>query len=137
MDSHLGSDRGLQLRNSEGLARAREIYTKVIRATIVYGASVWHEPSEAAANPRGIASYLSTVQSEYLCTVTGGYRATQVQYLEVEVAVLPIYIYLNKRVVEFETRLEYTGIARKVRSACTTVVTRLRRQRTRTRPIGL
>jgi Reverse transcriptase (RNA-dependent DNA polymerase)/Endonuclease-reverse transcriptase len=118
------------------LARAREIYTKVIRATIAYGASAWHEPSEAAANPRGIASHLSTAQSECLRTVTGGYRATQIRHLEVEAAVPPIHIYLNKRVAEFESRLEYTGMARKVRCACTAVATRLRRRRTRIRPIG-
>ena len=109
---------------------------KVIRATIAYGASAWHEPSEAAANPRGIASHLSTAQSECLRTVTGGYRATQIRYLKVEAAVPPIHIYLNKRVAEFESRLEYTGMARKVRCACTAVATRLRRRRTRIRPIG-
>ena len=92
--------------------------------------------SEAAANPRGIASHLSTAKSKCLRTVTGGYRATQTRHLEVEAAVLPIHIYLNKRVAVFESRLEYMGMARKVRCACTAVATRLRRQRTRIRPIG-
>lgn len=118
------------------LARAREIYTKVIRATIAYGASAWHEPSEAGANPRGIANHLSTAQSDCLRTVTGGYRATQIRHLEVEAATPPIHIYLNKRVAEFESRLEYTGMAKKVRSACAAVASRLRRQRTRIRPVG-
>jgi hypothetical protein len=120
------------------LARAREIYTKVIRATIVYGASAWHEPSETGANPKGIASHLSTAQSQCLRTVTGAYRATQTRHLEVEAAVPPIHIYLNKRVAEFESRLEHTGMAEKIRRACEVVATRLRRQRTRTRtrPVG-
>ena len=81
--------------------------------------------SEAAANPRGIASHLSTAQSKCLRTVTGGYRATQTRHLEVEAAVLPIHIYLNKRVAEFESRLEHTGMAKKVRSACAVVATPL------------
>ena len=110
------------------LARAREIYTKVIgaRAAIGYGASAWHEPSEAGATPRGVARYLDTVQSDCLCTVTGGYRVTQVRYLEVEAVVLLIDIYLNKRVVEFENQLELTGMLNKVYSTCIPIVNWLR-----------
>jgi len=108
------------------LARAREIYTKVIRAAVAYGASAWHEPGDI--KPKGIARHLTTAQSECLRTVAGAYKATQVRHLEVETAVPLIDLYLSKRLAEFEQRLEHTGIAQRVRSACAAIANRLRRQ---------
>ena len=113
------------------LTRARELYTKVIRAALVYRASAWHRVSEAEANPKGIARHLAPLQSQCLRVVTGGYRATQIRHLEAEAAVPPIDIYLNKRVAEFETRLEQTGMIQRIHSASTAVATRLRQQRGR------
>ena len=37
---------------------AREIYTKVIRSALSYGAGVWHHPTEQ--KPKGIAKQLAT-----------------------------------------------------------------------------
>ena len=47
------------------LARAREIYTKVIRNAVAYGAAVYHSPA-VGGKPRGIARSLATVQSKCL-----------------------------------------------------------------------
>ena len=41
------------------LTRAREIYTKVIRAAMVYGAPVYHIPTEEGGKPRGLARNLA------------------------------------------------------------------------------
>jgi hypothetical protein len=110
--------------------RAREIYTKVIRAALAYGASAWHDPGDA--RPKGPARSLAVIQSQCLRTVTGAYQATQIRHIESEAAVPPIDIYLNKRVAEFEARLESTGMAQRVRDACAAVASRLlRRQRRR------
>jgi hypothetical protein len=40
------------------LLRAREIYTKVIRSAMAYGAGVWHHPTEQKV--KGIARNLAT-----------------------------------------------------------------------------
>ena len=111
------------------LLRAREVYTKVIRSALTYGAGVWHHPTEQRV--KGIARKLATTQSQCLRVVAGAYRATPVRLLEVETAIPPLDLYLNKRVVEFEQRLESTGKNGIISAACNRVATRLQRQRKR------
>ena len=198
MDSHLGSDGGLQLRNSEGahatpttpvrfgnaviapiqegqflgiwldrklrwrghlaavkrkfatqqfaltrlaastwgcsLIRAREVYTKVVCSALAYGAGVWHQP--AKHRPKGIVAKLAASQSSCLRVVTGAYRATPVHLLEAEAAVTPLDIYLNKRVADFEVRLERTGMGTLIRTACSRVAAKLYQCRRNSRPGG-
>ena len=50
------------------------------------------------------------------------YRATQIRYLEVEVVVPPLDLYLNKRLAEFEHRLQSSSIVQLVKGACTAIV---------------
>ena len=109
------------------LARAREIYTKVIRSLITYGASAFHTPSKNN-KPRGIARNLASAQSRCLRVVAGAYRATPVRSLETETYVPPIDLYLNKRLADFEERLERTGKADLIRTACAAIATQLRRR---------
>ena len=73
------------------LVRAREIYTKVIRAAMVYGAAAYHTPTEAGGKPRGIARALMTQQSSCLRVVLGAYKATPIRQLEVEASVPSIF----------------------------------------------
>jgi len=114
------------------LARAREVYTKVIRNALAYGASAWHTPSED--KPRGIARSLLTAQSSCLRVVAGAYRATPIRSLEVETHIPPLDIYLNRRVADFEARLEASGKGNLIRNACTAIAARLRRRGHRPRP---
>ena len=71
------------------LLRAREIYTKVIRSAIAYGAGVWHHPT-TDQRVKGIARKLATTQSQCLRVVAGAYRATPVRFLEAETATPPL-----------------------------------------------
>jgi hypothetical protein len=98
---------------------AREIYTKVIRSAIVYGAGIWHHPTEQKV--KGIAQNLATTQSQCLCVVCGAYCATPVRFLEVETATLLLDLYLNKWVTDFERRLERTGKGDLIRAICNRV----------------
>src|SRR5436190_13930238 len=92
------------------MARAQEIYTKVVRSAIAYGASAYHTPADLGKKtPKGIAKGLLTTQSNCLWVVAGAYLATPVRSLEMETWVPPLDIYLNKRVADFEARLEHTG----------------------------
>jgi hypothetical protein len=109
------------------LLRAREVYTKVIRSAIAYGASAFHTPSRNN-KPKGIAQDLATAQSRCLRVVAGAYRATPVRSLETETFVPPIDLYLNKRLADFEERLERTGNAALIRTACATIAAQLRQR---------
>jgi hypothetical protein len=115
------------------LRSAREVYTKVIRSALAYGASAFHTPTPLGGRPKGAAKSLNSVQTKCLRTVTGAYRATPARSLETEAVVPPLDLYLNKRVADFEARLEASGMATKIQAACTAVRIRLR-QRRRGRP---
>ena len=114
------------------LLRAREIYTKVIRSAIAYGAGVWHHPT-TDQRVKGIARKLATTQSQCLRVVAGAYRATPVRFLEAETATPPLDLYLNKWVADFERRLERTGKGELIQAVCNRVATRLQQRRQRRR----
>ncbi len=92
------------------LVRARELYTKVVRSALAYGASAWHQPTEGG-KIKGITSSLQAAQTRCLRSVAGAYRATPVHCLESELAVPPLDLYLNKRATDFNLRLEASGTA--------------------------
>src|SRR5208337_3820453 len=113
--------------------RARELYTKVVRNAIAYGASAWYIPSREG-ELRGIASRLLTKQSRYLRTVTGTYLAIPIYCLEQEVNIPPLDIYLYKKVADFEARLQTSGIVRLISNSTATIASWLRRRRHRPKP---
>jgi len=113
--------------------RAREVYTKVIRAAIAYGASAYHKPAKTAGQAKGIAKKLAPEQSACLRSVLGAYKRTPVRSLETEANVPPLDLYLNKRLADFEARLETTGKGQLIRNASTLVATRLKSRRGRPR----
>jgi hypothetical protein len=86
------------------LAKAREVYSKCIRAAIAFGASTYHKPTEPGGKPQGIARELGKAQNNSLRIVTGAYKATPIRHLETETWVPPIDLYLNKRKADFERR---------------------------------
>src|SRR6266516_8162521 len=88
-----------------GLIRARELYIKVVRSIIAYGASAYHQPTLVGGKPRGLAIRLEKEQNGCLQVVAGAYKATPIRNLEVETLVPPLDLYLNKRLAEFENRL--------------------------------
>jgi len=65
------------------VARARQLYTAIIRSTIAYGAGVWHQEDRSEqSQPKGLASKLGTTQSKALRVILGAYRDTPVRSLE-------------------------------------------------------
>ena len=80
----------------------------------------------AEHKPKGITAKLATSQTGCLRVVVGAYKATPVHLLEAEVVTPPLDIYLNKRVADFEARLERTGLGALIRNTCSEVAARLR-----------
>lgn len=91
-------------------ARAKEIYTKVVRSAIAYGASAWHTYSREA-KAKGLASRLLAEQSRCLRVVAGAYKATPIPLLEVETGCPPLDVYLDERLAAFEQRLRSSPAA--------------------------
>ncbi|KAM4063456.1 reverse transcriptase (RNA-dependent DNA polymerase) [Hirsutella rhossiliensis] len=111
------------------LSRAREIYTKVIRSAIVYGGPAFHTPTPSNGRPRGVARALCSLQTTCLRTVAGAYKATPTRSLETETEVPPLDLYLNERLARFQSRLETSGMAARLRLACAKVSSVLRKRK--------
>jgi len=107
------------------LPRAREVYAKVIRSAIAYGATAFHKVTEPGGNAVGIAGSLRKEQTQCLRTVAGAYRATPVRALETETFVPPLDLYLNGRVAQFEGRIEESGMGQLIRDSCATIARKL------------
>jgi hypothetical protein len=90
------------------LARAREVYSKCIRSAIAYGASSFHTPTPAGgtSKPKGPAKALAKAQNRSLRIVAGAYKTVPIRSLETETWVPPLDLYLNKRLADFEARLQ-------------------------------
>ena len=86
--------------------RAREIYTKVIRSVVAYSAGAFHNPYR----PR-YTKALAPAQATALRTILGAYKATSIRSLELDAFCPPLEIYLNKRVADFERRMQVSGLA--------------------------
>ena len=99
------------------LQRAREVYTKVIRSAIAYGAIAYHTLTKPGEPAKGIARELAATQSACLRVVTGAYKATPTHHLEAEANVPPLDLYLNQRVGQLLLRYEATGVAALLRQA--------------------
>ena len=110
------------------LLRAREIYTKVIRATIAYRAGVFHNPK----NPN-IAKALVASQNKGLRKVLGAYKATPIRNLELEAYCPPLDIYFNKRLADFQQRIQDSPQAAVISNAYSRVQAALRNRKGRPR----
>ena len=122
------------------MIRAREVYTKCIHSAIAYGASSFHAPTPVGGKPRGIAASLSKAQNRSLRIVAGAYKATPIRSLETETWVPPLDLYLNKRLADFERRIQtpfeptsQKAPASVIQLACSKVAGRFRNPRRRGR----
>ena len=88
------------------LAKAREVYTKCIRSALAFGASCFYSPTSIGGQPQGIAKDLRKAQSRSLRIVAGAYKATPIRNLEAETWVPPLDLYFNRRLADFEDRLQ-------------------------------
>ena len=57
-------------------------------------------------------------QNTALRRVLGAYKATPIRNLELETFCPPLDLYFNKRLVDFEARLENSGMGERIRQAC-------------------
>ena len=110
------------------VARAREIYTKVIRNALTYGAGVFHD----SRAPK-VAKAFAPTQNKALRKVLGAYKATPIRHLETEAYCPPLDLYCNKRLADFEMRLQRTGMAAKLAATSARIAARVRNRRGRQR----
>jgi|SRR5579862_451973 len=106
---------------------------------MVYGAPVWHVPSDTPAKgARGTAKNLQKHQQNCLRVVLGAFKSTAVTKLEIESYVPPLDLWLNGRVACYQARLELSGVGQQIRDACAVIRGRIlaRTQQRRRRTVG-
>ena len=86
--------------------RAREIYIKVIRSCIAYGARAFYNPSKPCF-VKAIVRY----KAQALQTVLGAYKASPIRSLELDAFCPLLDIYLNKRVADFKLQMQLSGLS--------------------------
>jgi hypothetical protein len=106
-------------------------YQAVVRSALSYGAALWHQPT--GNKPKGLAAKLQKQQNQGLQAVLGAFKATPIRQLETESYVPPLDLWLNRRIARFQARIEHSGIAQKVRDACSTIRARILRRTNRRR----
>ena len=81
------------------LNKARQVYTAVVRPAMTHGASVWHLPKDSRKKGTGSVAKLVTLQNKCLSSITGAYKATNIEVLEAESGVIPLDIHLDQAVL--------------------------------------
>ena len=106
-------------------AKARQVYTSVVRPAMTYGSAVWHTPKEIKKN-KATMSKLSVMQNKCLRTVAGAFKATPVEVLEAETFIAPMELHLDHLQMKARYRLRASGQAKLITTACSTIANKLR-----------
>lgn len=106
-------------------AKARQVYSMVIRPLMTYGSAVWHTPKEIK-NAKTSTNKLTVMQNKCLRVIAGAYRATPVPVLEVETHIPPIDVHLDRLQAKARLRMRVGGQAKVIRDSCRIIADRLR-----------
>ena len=94
IQSITGSTWGLPIHTS------RRVYSAVSRPAITHGAAAWYIPAGLRGHRKGDVAKLRTIQGQSLRAVTGAYRATSVEELEIETSIMPLNLHLEKLIAK-------------------------------------
>ena len=83
----------------------RRIFKAVIIPQITYGASIWHTPTGEKGSRKTLIMQLAQAQAMGARLITGAFRATSAQALNIEAHLTPIGLELNKRTDQTAVRL--------------------------------
>lgn len=78
-------------------AKAKQVYTAVIRPAAVYGADTWRIPGKPQ---KSLLQTMITIQRKAMITITGAYRATGTETLQKETNLIPIDIYIDAAILK-------------------------------------
>jgi exonuclease III len=101
-----------------GFAKAKLIYSTVVKPSILYGAGVWYSPQGSAQNTKRADQRLDTTQNQFLRKILGAYRAVHGRVLEKEADIEPITVALEKIAAKAVRRSVTSVGGRTVQRAC-------------------
>src|SRR5438046_2486456 len=87
------------------MTAALRVYMTMIRPAVTYEANTWYTPSGVQGAREGTAKKRQTIRGRCLRVITGAYRATATEALEIETHTIPIDILLETQVSKTMLRL--------------------------------
>jgi len=112
-------------------ARARQIYSMVVRPAITYGAEVWH--THTHNRPSNREKCLTVIQNKALRFITGAFKNTSTHVLEEEAHIEPIHLHLDQKQSRAAIRMRFAGRTQEIKKECQKIRTQLRSRRGRQR----
>ena len=106
-------------------AKARQVYSAVVRPAMTYGSTVWHMPKEVKKSKTS-TSKLSVMQNNCLRTIAVAFKATPISVLEAETFIAPIDTHLDMLQAQARHRLRAGGQLKIISSACNKIADKLR-----------
>ena len=76
------------------LDTARTLYRGAIRPVLAYGALSWCPKDLEKA--KSLSRSLQSIQGRFLRAITGAYKATSIEALEIETFIEPLDLYIEK-----------------------------------------
>ena len=105
-------------------AKARQIYSAVVRPAMIYGSTVWHMPKEVKKSKTS-TSKLSVMQNNCLRTIAGAFKATPISVLEAETFKARIVTHLDILQAHTRHRLRAGGQLKIIPSICNKIADKL------------
>jgi hypothetical protein len=106
-------------------ARVRQIYTTMIRSTIIYEFVVWHILKKVK-NVKTSTNKLIIMQNKCLRTITEMFKVTLISMLEAEIYISLIDAHLDQLQTSIKIRLRFEKLQRLIANSCKTIINKLR-----------
>jgi len=110
------------------LQTGRDLYLKAIRLALSYGAASWFPLEKEAKALRG---KLNAIQGRFLRSITGAYRATATEALEIETFTEPLDLYIERTANLGLIRQVQRGLGNEIKLFSQRIIERTRRRRRR------
>jgi hypothetical protein len=94
------------------------VYKTIVRPALTYGASLWQIPEGVLGHRKGTNQRLQAIQGRCLRTITGAYKVTSIEALEIETALPPLDLYTQLAAAKIIIRIRTTKAAKGIKRIC-------------------
>jgi hypothetical protein len=84
------------------------VYTTAVRPALLHGCNAWYTPEGLQGANKCNRRTLQTIQGQCLRVITGAYKATSTEALEIETNIPPLDLYAEERTANIIVRLKST-----------------------------
>jgi hypothetical protein len=106
-------------------ARVRQIYTTMIRSTIIYEFVVWHTLKKIK-NVKTLINKFIIMQNKYLRTIAEAFKVILILMLEAKIYISFIDAHLDQLQTSTKIRLKFERLQKLIANSCRTIVNKLR-----------